>query len=1086
MGNQLSSEYELGDQVASGGPNYLWQVYEARNRKSGAAVSLFVASYAHVKERVHSDSAAKRVWAQLQHEFTLLTRCKHPSLLAVSGVTRELGSGSGRMLIAETQPLRASLGNFLGLGLHEFKHTPEAVRAAQDKQLQQAESNENRREQAQWKESSTHGGGGDTEAVRRSKMREGASTLERTVEVKLGVLSVARALAFLHHKAHVVHLNVAPESVYVTRDGTWVLAGLNYATFAEYHQQQQSNDGSALSSSSASSSSSSSSSESAALFHKQEFASSAGSPQLQPPLDYAAPEYVLQRRYSHAADLFSLGVLLYRLHVGAPGLYCCRNNVLTYKATTADLHASLCVDALREDLREAVRGLVRVEVGARLTVRAFLRSPYFGDVNFRTLQYAAAMLDKPDADKAAFLRGLLPLVPNFAEATLARHLLPHLLHELRTDALVPHLVAPLTAVALRLSTPHLHATLLPALLPLFHSRKRAVVTPLLRAAPDLLARLPGHPPLCAATLQLLERVLAPGKPLPLQDAGVRLGVRILPNLSESARTRYLALLHASCLPPFPLQVRRNAVVCIGKLLDGKQVDRSMATLHSLPTLEACLEECSRKLASTSTASVTAPATPTTASAASHAAALPVHLLDAALRVYAGVVTHAQSPARMASTSLGVLCPLLAVSGLSQAHFASVYALCEQLLGAVRRSRAEQDAAAQAQTSAAQRAAAERLSAHVTPSAIGHNELLAKAFEQEADRLATDEERRRGKSRASLTPPSPTTALPPVLPAPAAMAQPATAYAFTAAPTSFSMSSSSVPAAVGVPVPSAPLQPLSLPSMRRPASALPAPRTTIDASMKKETHSVPVPAAEARPPPSQAATVAVASGAATRAAAAAITQAASASSAGAPARSALAAGTAKTFAASTPNSSAAAAGTTSMFAPTFSAAEPSSSSTATAATSSTGAPTFAAFAPASSPITATTSPLALSFSAARPNSATVAAASSATFPPVFAAFPPDSSAGTANSSSFAASASSTFAPPSATLTPQALPFVPFQHPAPAQSSLATVNSFAVFDDSPASNNLGAVAAFGSSAPTSSSTPVSSLTPQPVRSGNLLDF
>ena len=46
--------------------------------------------------------------------------------------------------------------------------------------------------------------------------------------LKYGLLQVTEALQFLHYSGHVIHRNVCPNSVVVTKRGVWKLAGMEF------------------------------------------------------------------------------------------------------------------------------------------------------------------------------------------------------------------------------------------------------------------------------------------------------------------------------------------------------------------------------------------------------------------------------------------------------------------------------------------------------------------------------------------------------------------------------------------------------------------------------------------------------------------------------------------------------------------------------------------------------------------------------------------------------------------------------------------------------------------------------------------
>lgn len=47
-------------------------------------------------------------------------------------------------------------------------------------------------------------------------------------EIRYGILQVSEALHFLHSSCKIIHRNISPQSVIVTRKGTWKLFGFEF------------------------------------------------------------------------------------------------------------------------------------------------------------------------------------------------------------------------------------------------------------------------------------------------------------------------------------------------------------------------------------------------------------------------------------------------------------------------------------------------------------------------------------------------------------------------------------------------------------------------------------------------------------------------------------------------------------------------------------------------------------------------------------------------------------------------------------------------------------------------------------------
>ncbi|XP_042886446.1 SCY1-like protein 2, partial [Penaeus japonicus] len=102
------------------------------------------------------------------------------------------------------------------------------------------------------------------------------------IELKYGILQLTEALSFLHYSCHVIHRNVTPASVFVTKRGTWKLAGLE---FTEKVAEGEGHD----------------------TITVQSWTSRV--PKMtQPDLDFIAPEVQTSSSCSVVSDMFSLGM----------------------------------------------------------------------------------------------------------------------------------------------------------------------------------------------------------------------------------------------------------------------------------------------------------------------------------------------------------------------------------------------------------------------------------------------------------------------------------------------------------------------------------------------------------------------------------------------------------------------------------------------------------------------------------------------------------------------------------------------------------------------------------------------------------
>lgn len=122
------------------------------------------------------------------------------------------------------------------------------------------------------------------------------------VEIQKGTLQIARGLSFLHQQAKSVHLNLSPDAVLVNAKGDWKLSGLSLTT------PLQQPDGSATK----------------AVFVEVD---TRLPPQVQWKMDYLAPEYAIDSQLAPANDLYSLGCVLYAVHMGGRAPFSNRNSL---------------------------------------------------------------------------------------------------------------------------------------------------------------------------------------------------------------------------------------------------------------------------------------------------------------------------------------------------------------------------------------------------------------------------------------------------------------------------------------------------------------------------------------------------------------------------------------------------------------------------------------------------------------------------------------------------------------------------------------------------------------------------------------
>ncbi len=156
-----------------------------------------------------------------------------------------------------------------------------------------------------------------------------------------------------------------------------------------------------------------------------------------------APEYALDATVSPANDLYSIGCILYTLHVARHPPF--RNNAsMSALRTHADGElargASSCAwaagaawHAASAEVRDLVTRLVTRHPAQRLSLPGLAQHAYISSLAISTLNFLdpSTFASKPREEKATFLKGLLRVLPGFSERLRRRKVLPALLEEVR-------------------------------------------------------------------------------------------------------------------------------------------------------------------------------------------------------------------------------------------------------------------------------------------------------------------------------------------------------------------------------------------------------------------------------------------------------------------------------------------------------------------------------------------------------------------------------------------------------------------------------------------------------------------------------
>lgn len=221
-----------------------------------------------------------------------------------------------------------------------------------------------------------------------------------------GFLQLTKALSFLHANS-IIHGNLCPSSIYINSQGDWKVGGFTFSTSTT----------------------------------SSEFDYTRYPPYCSPSLNYLAPEYVLQGNGGVQSDVWSLGCVIYALYHAGESPVKCGDNMYDYKRiiNSASLDIRF-VGAVGSELRGLINGCLVMNPQQRISVDALLNSPFFDTLLISTIKFLDSFVEKTQAEKVAFLKGLVRVLPQFSMRLVQQKILPCLLQELKDRLMTPFIL----------------------------------------------------------------------------------------------------------------------------------------------------------------------------------------------------------------------------------------------------------------------------------------------------------------------------------------------------------------------------------------------------------------------------------------------------------------------------------------------------------------------------------------------------------------------------------------------------------------------------------------------------------------------
>ncbi|KAK9092864.1 hypothetical protein Syun_027775 [Stephania yunnanensis] len=396
-------DYDLIEQIGSGGPGLAWKLYSAKSRGSAPAQYPIVCVWvldkrALSEERLRaglSKAADDSFFEIVRADAARLLRIRHPGVLHV---VQALDENKNAMAMV-TEPLFASVANTLG-SFENMAKVPKELKG----------------------------------------MEMGV------LEVKHGLLQVAESLDFLHNNAHLIHRAISPENVFITSSGAWKLGGFGFAISAD----QSSDDASTQ--------------VFHYLEYDVEDSVLPLQPSLNYTAPELVRSKAVKVGY--AADIFSLGCLAYHLIARKPLLEC-HNNVKMYTNSLMYLSNNAFSSLSPELVHDLQRLLSMDESSrpsaSDFTGSPFFRN----DTRLRALRFLDHMLERDNMQKSEFLKALSDMWKDFDSRVLRYKVLPPLCAELRNVVMQPMILPMVLTIAESQDKNDFELYTLPALVPVF-------------------------------------------------------------------------------------------------------------------------------------------------------------------------------------------------------------------------------------------------------------------------------------------------------------------------------------------------------------------------------------------------------------------------------------------------------------------------------------------------------------------------------------------------------------------------------------------------------------------------------------------
>ncbi|KAJ6640725.1 SCY1-like protein 2 [Pseudolycoriella hygida] len=372
-------------------------------------------------EKLHKPKRKEAVTEILRASVKQLERFRHPKILQVIHPVEECSE----TLAFATEPVFASLANILAF--QDYTALMAVATAA-----------------------TTQGLPPPVLPVRPAHARE-YHFLD--IEYKYGILQLIEALAFLHYSGHVIHRNVCPSSILVTKKGTWKLAGLEFIETVNETDVLE------------------------PIICPPW--SSRASKMTQPSLDFMAPENQIHSNCSILSDMFSLGLVICAIFNQGKSLIQANNTASAYlkQLETLDDAVLNVLPRVPAALQESIARMTCKDPCSRPAAQLVQLIKFFGDTTVHALQFLDVINMKDPTQKAHFYRNTLrEVLPAIPRKLWWQHVWPCLQQEMRTAEVLAAVLQPALALVQEATLAEYETIILPSFRAMFSAPKSIQAT----------------------------------------------------------------------------------------------------------------------------------------------------------------------------------------------------------------------------------------------------------------------------------------------------------------------------------------------------------------------------------------------------------------------------------------------------------------------------------------------------------------------------------------------------------------------------------------------------------------------------------